>query len=104
MDGSGNVWVASPGIITEIPASNPSSPVTYCDLVCTVNIPYFLNFIDFSAIALDSSGNLWVTGNISATSNGGSNSVVPAAVAEVLSVAAPTRTPISSALKNGFKP
>ena len=100
VDGSGNIWVVSSGFLIMINPNNYSQ-TSYCgySIICNGVVPFLNNFIGISALAVDGSGNIWVTGNISTNNNG--NNV---AVLKITSIASPTRTPLPSALLNGFKP
>ena len=83
VDGSGNVWVTNNGnnSVTEIVASAPASPAVFCNTGqtgCTKTGGF--NFSTPVGIAVDGSGNVWVTnkGNNSVTEIVASNPASPA--------------------------
>ena len=75
VDGGGNIWVAnsSGNSMTEIPASNPSSPITFCSSGCTHTSSAY-QFNNPSALAIDGNNNVWI-----ANSSGNSMTEIPVA-------------------------
>ena len=101
VDGAGNVWAANGFSLTELPAGNFASPVTYCDSTSTANtgtIPA-LTGCTFSenyqmagpaGIAIDAAGNIWVSNGGPGAPNGSG----PFTMVTFVGIASPVRTPV----------
>ncbi len=106
IDASGNIWVTEwvsnstiLGSLTEIPASNPSSPVTFCASGCTNTNSY--NFNDPNLVRVDASGNVWVLNSTPGNQcNAGGPTIAGCSPTVygptvLVGIAAPTKTPLN---------
>ena len=105
VDASGNIWVTEwvsnssiLGSLTEIPAANPSSPITFCSSGCTKTSSY--NFNEPVLVSVDASGNIWVLNstpgnqcNAGGPSIAGCNPTVYGPTV-LVGIATPTKTPL----------
>jgi DNA-binding beta-propeller fold protein YncE len=94
MDAAGNAWLANSNgnSVTElaahtgaVAAGTPLSPPITGFTGAGISMP--------AGISVDPSGNVWVV-----------NFALTGSVTELIGVATPTKTPIVSAIKNGFIP
>lgn len=87
VDGSGNVWVTNTGnnSVTEILASTPATPSVYCNTGATgCTSTNAFNFNVPTGVAVDNSGNLWISNVYEVTEIPSSNPSKPIVFAQNL--------------------